>query len=72
MSKANRVLTRVVKAPCQHSCARGLFDLDKCLWASWGIQSLTDSEEVGASVRQGTIPPDPRLIDVGLVRGRYR
>lgn len=37
-------------APCQHNCARGAFDKDKSLWASWTIQSLGEEGKVGHSV----------------------
>lgn len=37
-------------APCQHTCQRSLFDLDKSLWASWAVQEVKEDGRIGASV----------------------
>lgn len=38
---------RLSALPSQHFTARGVFDRNKALWASWGVEQLLDGEDSG-------------------------
>lgn len=41
---------RLTALPSQHFTARGVFDRNKALWASWGVEELLEEGKSGAKV----------------------
>ncbi|EKX47349.1 hypothetical protein GUITHDRAFT_69665 [Guillardia theta CCMP2712] len=69
---------RLVSIPCQHWCARGIFDRNKCLWSSWysttNRSSLFFAGDTGFSpifTRAGKLlgPVDVALLPIGAYGG---
>lgn len=55
-TKTADIVGRISCLPCQHTTARGPFDLAKTLWASWGVESGGQKVYFGGDTGYRTVP----------------